>query len=114
MNEVTLNTLRTGAHLSSLGIGASQFGNLNRITTDEASMQAVTRAYDVGLRYFDTAPHYGLGLSELRLGAALHALDRDDVALSTKVGWQMAIRRLANLSRDMQHSSPTRASAPYA
>lgn len=86
MNEVTLNTLRTGVHLSSLGIGASQFGNLNRITTDEASAQAVTRAYDVGLRYFDTAPHYGLGLSELRLGAALHALDRDDVALSTKVG----------------------------
>ncbi|QCP00065.1 aldo/keto reductase [Arthrobacter sp. 24S4-2] len=86
MTELTMNTLRTGVRISNLGLGASQFGNLNRLTTDQASTEAVARAYELGLRYFDTAPHYGLGLSELRLGAALQALDRDDIAVSTKVG----------------------------
>lgn len=68
------------------GFGAAQLGNLNRTTTDEASQQAVDAAWHAGVRYFDTAPHYGLGLSERRLGAALRGRPRDAYLLSTKVG----------------------------
>lgn len=72
--------------LGVLGMGVSQFGNLYRETTDEESFVAVAEALRDGIRYFDTAPHYGLGLSERRLGAALHGTPRDAFALSTKVG----------------------------
>jgi D-threo-aldose 1-dehydrogenase len=72
--------------LSELGFGAAQFGNLNRETSDEASTAAVDAAWDAGVRYFDTAPHYGVGLSERRLGAALAGRPRDEFVLSTKVG----------------------------
>lgn len=78
--------LRTGTRLTELGFGAAQLGNLFRETTDEASTEAVSTALVDGLRYFDTAPHYGLGLSERRLGTALSGTPRDSIALSSKVG----------------------------
>lgn len=78
--------LRTGLALTELGFGAAQLGNLFHETTDEVSTDAVATALDQGLRYFDTAPHYGLGLSERRLGAALGAVPRESYALSSKVG----------------------------
>ncbi|MGO4533332.1 aldo/keto reductase [Leifsonia sp. 2MCAF36] len=78
--------LRNGNAVTELGFGAAQLGNLFRETTDEASQQAVSAALDGGLRYFDTAPHYGLGLSEARLGRALRETPRQDIVLSSKVG----------------------------
>ncbi|WP_426321992.1 aldo/keto reductase [Microbacterium sp. E-13] len=72
--------------LGRLGFGAAQLGNLGRETTDDEARAAVDAAWDGGIRYFDTAPHYGLGLSESRLGAALADRRRDDYILSTKVG----------------------------
>lgn len=72
--------------LTVMGLGASQFGNLNHVTTDEESVAAVEAAWTHGVRYFDTAPHYGLGLSERRLGLALQGRPRDEYVLSTKVG----------------------------
>lgn len=72
--------------MTEFGLGAAQFGNLFRETTDEASVSAVDSAWDTGIRYFDTAPHYGLGLSELRLGMALAGRPREEYVLSTKVG----------------------------
>ena len=78
--------LRTGLALTELGLGAAQFGNLFRETSDEEAAGAVQAALAGGLRYFDTAPHYGLGLSERRLGAAIPAGDRDAIVLSSKVG----------------------------
>lgn len=79
-------SLRNGLKLTELGLGASQFGNLYRETTDAESSAAVHAAWSAGVRYFDTAPHYGLGLSERRLGAALAQYPRDEYVLSTKVG----------------------------
>lgn len=79
-------SLRNGLELTELGLGASQFGNLNQETTDTESLSAVHAAWSAGVRYFDTAPHYGLGLSERRLGAALAQYPRDEYVLSTKVG----------------------------
>ncbi|WP_191283915.1 aldo/keto reductase [Pseudolysinimonas yzui] len=78
--------LRTGVALTELGLGASSFGNLFRETTDEATHAAVDVAWNGGVRYFDTAPHYGLGLSERRLGAALRDRPRDEYVISSKVG----------------------------
>ncbi|RKN43922.1 aldo/keto reductase [Streptomyces hoynatensis] len=75
-----------GPELTELGFGAAQLGNLYRATTDEEAAGAVAAAWEAGLRYFDTAPHYGLGLSERRLGAALAGRPRAEFTVSTKVG----------------------------
>jgi D-threo-aldose 1-dehydrogenase len=75
-----------GLPITELGLGAAQFGNLYRETTDEQAASAVEAAWNDGIRYFDTAPHYGLGLSERRLGALLKQRPRDEFVISTKVG----------------------------
>lgn len=83
---VRTRRLPNGVELTELGFGAAPFGNLYREKTDETCTAAVRAAWDAGIRYFDTAPHYGLGLSERRLGAALAAYPRDEYVISTKVG----------------------------
>jgi D-threo-aldose 1-dehydrogenase len=77
---------RTGVRLSEVGFGAASLGNLYRETTDAEAEDAVDAAWSLGIRYFDTAPHYGLGLSERRLGRALRNYPRAEYAISTKVG----------------------------
>ncbi|KUN02909.1 aldo/keto reductase [Streptomyces yokosukanensis] len=77
---------RSGVEVTPLGFGAAPLGNLYTPLDDEQAAQAVRAAWQRGIRYFDTAPHYGLGLSERRLGAALRPYDRARYTLSTKVG----------------------------
>ncbi|MEU2338971.1 aldo/keto reductase [Streptomyces sp. NPDC006654] len=77
---------RSGVRVSPLGLGAAVIGNLYTEVPDRQAHDTVAAAWQRGVRYFDTAPHYGLGLSERRLGEALHAYDRDSYTLSTKVG----------------------------
>lgn len=72
--------------LPRLGFGAAQLGNLYRVTTDAEARGAVEAAWDGGIRMFDTAPHYGVGTSERRLGALLQDRPREEYLLSTKVG----------------------------
>jgi D-threo-aldose 1-dehydrogenase len=72
--------------LTRLGLGGAQFGNLYRELTDATVEETFTVAWERGIRYFDTAPHYGLGLSERRLGSLLRQQPRDTYVLSTKVG----------------------------
>ncbi len=72
--------------LGGLSLGCAQLGNLYREVSDEEARATVDEAWTAGVRYFDTAPHYGLGLSERRLGAALAGRPRDDYVVSTKVG----------------------------
>jgi len=69
-----------------LGYGAANLGNLFRPLTDDEAWAVLDAAWDAGIRHFDTAPHYGLGLSERRLGAFLATKPRDEYFLSTKVG----------------------------
>jgi D-threo-aldose 1-dehydrogenase len=69
-----------------LGFGGAPIGNLFERISDEAADETITAAWDAGLRYFDTAPHYGAGLSEHRLGRALRDKPRDSFVVSTKVG----------------------------
>ena len=73
-----------------LGLGCAQLGNLYRAMSDETAYAIVDEAWAQGIRYFDTAPHYGLGLSERRLGVALAGRPREEYVLSTKVGRLLA------------------------
>jgi D-threo-aldose 1-dehydrogenase len=77
---------RRGVVLSALSLGCAQLGNLFREVSDADAEATVDRAWQLGVRYFDTAPHYGLGLSERRLGTALRSRPRDAYVLSSKVG----------------------------
>ena len=72
--------------MTELGLGTSPFGNLFHETTDADTDAATAASWLGGVRYFDTAPHYGLGLAERRLGAALREYPRDGYLVSTKVG----------------------------
>ncbi|WP_155372449.1 aldo/keto reductase [Catellatospora vulcania] len=72
--------------VSALGFGAASIGNLYRAVPDEQAAATVDAAWQAGIRYFDTAPHYGLGLSEQRLGRALAGRPREQYVVSTKVG----------------------------
>ncbi|WP_332602897.1 aldo/keto reductase [Arthrobacter sp. S2(2024)] len=72
--------------LGKLGFGAAGIGNLYRAMPDAQAAATVKAAWDSGVRYFDTAPHYGLGLSERRLGAVLREMPRSEFTVSTKVG----------------------------
>ncbi|QEO13362.1 aldo/keto reductase [Agromyces intestinalis] len=76
----------SSSRLGPLGFGAAPIGNLYREVSDDAARDALEAAWAGGIRYYDTAPHYGLGLSERRLGEFLRDMPRDEVVVSTKVG----------------------------
>ena len=76
----------TNVSLTEVGFGAAVIGNLYHETSDADAEQAIAAAWQAGIRYFDTAPHYGLGLSERRLGQALQHFPRDEFVVSSKVG----------------------------
>ncbi|PJO43066.1 aldo/keto reductase [Lysinibacillus xylanilyticus] len=69
-----------------LGFGTAPLGNMYRNIPEEEALATVDAAWESGVRYFDTAPLYGSGLSEIRLGEALSKRNRDEYFLSTKVG----------------------------
>lgn len=74
---------------SRLGFGASGIGTLYRDVSEDQASEVLAAAYAAGMRYFDTAPFYGHGLSELRLGRLLRTIPRATVTVSTKVGRYM-------------------------
>lgn len=76
----------TALAVDTLGFGCAPLGNLYRAISDEDAAVLLGEAWREGFRYFDTAPHYGQGLSERRLGDALRGDHKADYALSTKVG----------------------------
>ena len=73
-----------------LGMGGAPLGNLFEQIDESVADATLQAAWDSGVRHFDTAPHYGAGLSELRIGAALRSRDRNAFWLSTKVGRRLA------------------------
>lgn len=76
----------TATKVTSVAFGCASIGNLYRETTDAEAHAVLDTAWADGIRYFDTAPHYGRGRSEQRLGAYLTSKQRDDYVVSTKVG----------------------------
>ena len=77
---------RRDVAVSQLGVGTAPFGSFAREDSDAAIGDAFAHLHASGLRYFDTAPFYGLGLAEHRLGTCLRTVDRRSIVLSTKVG----------------------------
>ena len=77
---------RTGLTATPLGFGGAPIGGLYRPVADDDAIAVVRRAWDLGIRLFDTAPLYGYGASERRVGAALANRPPDAFVLSTKVG----------------------------
>ena len=90
---------RTGVQLTTLGFGAAPIAGLYRAVDQQIARATIDAAWNGGIRYFDTAPHYGLGLSERRLGDALRDRPRDDVVVSSKVG-RLLVPRTPPLARD--------------
>ncbi|MGH6900510.1 MAG: aldo/keto reductase [Geminicoccaceae bacterium] len=77
---------RSGVEVTIMGCGGAPLGNMYQAFPDAQARATLEACYDAGIRYFDTAPLYGFGLSEHRLGEALRGRKRDDFVLSTKVG----------------------------
>jgi D-threo-aldose 1-dehydrogenase len=82
----SLREAATRVPFGDLSYGAANVGNLFRALSDDDAFAILEEAWAVGIRSFDTAPHYGLGLSERRLGAFLRTKPRDEFVVSTKVG----------------------------
>jgi D-threo-aldose 1-dehydrogenase len=77
---------KTPVVVTRLGLGGAPLGGLFSAVDDDEAIATVHRAWDLGVRYFDTAPLYGYGKSEGRMGRELRERPRDEFALSTKVG----------------------------
>lgn len=77
---------RSALSLTRLGMGCAPIAGLYQAVSDGEARAAIDAAWDLGLRYFDTAPYYGFTLSERRLGTALGARPRDEYVVSTKAG----------------------------
>ncbi|MGW8884548.1 aldo/keto reductase [Streptomyces sp. NPDC055749] len=100
---------------SPLGFGTAPLGNMFRAIPDDEATTTVEAAWNHGIRFFDTAPFYGAGLSEIRLGDVLSEHHRDEYVLSTKVGRVVldevedpAARQLGEKGRLFEHGRPNR------
>lgn len=101
MDPAGLRTLgRTGVQVTQLGFGGASIGELTHVIDEDEAVGAVRAAWDHGIRYFDTAPWYGRGLSELRTGSGLRGRPKDEYVLSTKIGrWLRAAKPGAAFDR---------------
>ncbi len=99
---------RVDLEVTAFSFGAAPIGNIFREISEETSLAMVETAWDAGVRLYDTAPMYGHGLSELRLGQALRWKRRDDYVLASKVG-----RRLKPAKRETIDFAPWTNAAPF-
>jgi D-threo-aldose 1-dehydrogenase len=86
MRQNPLDRLADASGGPGLGVGGAPLGNLYSAVDEDSAQQTLQRAWALGLRYYDTAPLYGQGLSEQRLGQALRGRERASYQVSTKVG----------------------------
>lgn len=97
-----------------LGAGSAPLGNLGTVVPEEDAVACLAAAWDVGIRHYDTAPHYGAGLAEHRLGNALRGRPRDSYVLSTKVGRLLhAAPDTREMSQGFAHALPFRRTFDY-
>ena len=80
---------RTALSVTRLGLGSAPLGNMYAPLSEADAAATVDAAWDAGLRWFDTAPLYGHGVAERRLGAALRRRSRDEMVVASKVGWRL-------------------------
>jgi D-threo-aldose 1-dehydrogenase len=77
---------RTSLDVTRLGLGAAPLAGLYEAVSEDQALEVIERAWAAGIRHFDTAPLYGYGLAELRVGKALQGKARDEFVLASKVG----------------------------
>ena len=99
---------RTNIMVTQLGLGTAPLGNMFRDVDEADALATVERAWDLGLRFFDTAPLYGHGLSERRLGAGLRGRARDEYVVATKVGRLLRAHRGPDLASIFTATPPVR------
>ncbi len=99
---------RTGLQVTKLSLGTAPLGNIFKEVPEETADGMIQRAWNAGIRLFDTSPMYGHGLAELRTGHSLRWKPRDDFVLSSKVG-----RRLIPCRRDEIDFTPWVNAAPF-
>lgn len=80
-----------GLNFTELGMGTAPLGNLYKAISEDDANATLDKAWEIGARYFDTAPLYGLGLAETRMNRFLKGKPRDEYVLSTKVGRLMEV-----------------------
>ena len=80
---------RTDLRVSRLGFGGVPLGGLYKDVSEDEAGATVRRALDLGINYFDTAPIYGFGKSEIRLGREFAQRSRDSIVVATKVGYTL-------------------------
>lgn len=104
--KITQETVHERSRLTftALGYGGAPIGNFNGTFTDAEAEAMVVQSWSQGVRYFDTAPGYGNGLGEYRLGHALRNFDRSQLVLSTKVG-RVLVPTLDAPTQDGQYQS---------
>lgn len=109
MNPSTKNKFgRVDLEVTAFGFGTAPVGNIFHEIDEETSDGMFQASWEAGVRYFDTAPMYGHGLSELRTGQSLRWKNRDDLILSSKVG-----RRLVPAKRSTIDFAPWNNAAPF-
>ena len=90
MAEIEFRTVASGGlKVTTIGLGGTGLGNMYQAVETETAIATVQAAYDGGVRYFDTAPVYGFGVSEIRLGQAIKSLPRKEIVISSKVGYEL-------------------------
>jgi D-threo-aldose 1-dehydrogenase len=97
MREVPLG--RAGLRVSQMVFGGAPIAGLYAPVSDETAEQTLAAAWAAGIRAFDTAPHYGVGLSEQRIGAFLAGRPRAEFVLSTKVGRRLVAASTSSVRR---------------
>jgi D-threo-aldose 1-dehydrogenase len=97
---------KSGVELTALGCGGTAMGNLFASVTDENAMATAQTAYAAGVRYFDTAPIYGHGLSEHRFGTVFRSFGDTAFSVSTKVGFRLIPARGADPAAGLFYDVP--------
>ncbi len=100
-----------GLEVTQLGLGGTSYANMYSAVTEPVAVDTIRSAFDAGIRYFDTAPLYGFGLSESRLGAGLEHLDRAECVVSSKVGYTLVPRGTSEPPVEIFVDTPPLASA---
>ena len=95
---------RSALEVNTIGMGCAPLGELFVRVDDAAAQATLQAAWDGGVRYFDTAPEYGFGLSEHRVGQFLRQRPRSEFVLSTKVG--RLLQAPPDVSNTGRHSGP--------
>ncbi len=82
-----------GLEVTRLGLGGTTFGNMYSALDEQEGFDVIDASYAAGVRYFDTAPLYGYGMSETKMGPGLARYNRDEIAISSKVGYVLKERQ---------------------